>query len=254
MSWRPVALCGWSSPATLGGDVGVPRAFAVPWPGGARLLAGLRAPPGEPIVTPLQSKQDSNCLRRRRCPTPRPTRCQPPTSTPCCGRRGARRPGPGDPRLPRPTKAKAGSFPRPSASPTTVSATTTARSTTTPVASRLGPRFYDWQLAQDADEALCECHLHARNLLGHVKYARLRDRLIEDGGADGDHYYECLDDPARDLMYEDPGSQSPLADGITSGDGMALRAAETKPGYPAKSSAKQPQREMFRGPQTDLFE
>ena len=36
-----------------------------------------------------------------------------------------------------------------------------------PVASRLGPRFYDWQLAQSADASLREWRLHARNLLGH---------------------------------------------------------------------------------------
>ena len=34
-----------------------------------------------------------------------------------------------------------------------------------PVASRLGPRFYDWQLAQNADESRRERVLHARNLL-----------------------------------------------------------------------------------------
>ena len=42
-----------------------------------------------------------------------------------------------------------------------------------PVASRLGPRFYDWQLFQSADESWRECHLHARNLLGASEYARL---------------------------------------------------------------------------------
>ena len=42
-----------------------------------------------------------------------------------------------------------------------------------PVASRLGPRFYDWQLVQSADESWRECHLHARNLLGASEYARL---------------------------------------------------------------------------------
>ena len=41
------------------------------------------------------------------------------------------------------------------------------------VASRLGPRFYDWQLAQSADESWQECHLHARNLLGTHEYTRL---------------------------------------------------------------------------------
>ena len=42
-----------------------------------------------------------------------------------------------------------------------------------PVASRLGPRFFDWQLVQSADESRRECHLHARNLLGAGPYALL---------------------------------------------------------------------------------
>jgi len=42
-----------------------------------------------------------------------------------------------------------------------------------PVASRLGPRFYDWQLAQTAGESWRECHLHARNLLGEAGYQKL---------------------------------------------------------------------------------
>ena len=42
-----------------------------------------------------------------------------------------------------------------------------------PVASRLGPRFFDWQLAQTAEESWRECHLHARNLLGEAGYLRL---------------------------------------------------------------------------------
>jgi hypothetical protein len=33
-----------------------------------------------------------------------------------------------------------------------------------PVASRLGPRFYDWQLAQTAEESWRECELHARSM------------------------------------------------------------------------------------------
>ena len=39
-----------------------------------------------------------------------------------------------------------------------------------PVASRLGPRFYDWQLARSEDESWRECHLHGRNLLGDRRY------------------------------------------------------------------------------------
>lgn len=42
-----------------------------------------------------------------------------------------------------------------------------------PVASRLGPRFYDWQLTQSPEESWRECHLHARNLLGEVGYQQL---------------------------------------------------------------------------------
>ena len=42
-----------------------------------------------------------------------------------------------------------------------------------PVASELGPRFYDWQLAQPSEEARAETHIHARNLLGEHAYRRL---------------------------------------------------------------------------------
>jgi hypothetical protein len=42
-----------------------------------------------------------------------------------------------------------------------------------PVASRFGPRFYDWQLAQTPEESWRECHLHARNLLGEEGYRQL---------------------------------------------------------------------------------
>ena len=45
-----------------------------------------------------------------------------------------------------------------------------------PVASRLGPRFFDWQLVQSADESRGECHLHTRNLLGAGPYAMLRSQ------------------------------------------------------------------------------
>jgi len=42
-----------------------------------------------------------------------------------------------------------------------------------PVSSRLGPRFYDWQLSQSPDESWRECRLHARNLLGETGYRQL---------------------------------------------------------------------------------
>src|SRR6185436_15018040 len=46
-----------------------------------------------------------------------------------------------------------------------------------PVASRLGPRFYDWQLGQSAEESWRECHIHARNLLGEMGYLKLLDDI-----------------------------------------------------------------------------
>ena len=124
-----------------------------------------------------------------------------------------------------------------------------------PVAARLGPRFYDWQLAQGGDESWGECHLHARNLLGHAEYAQLLDRLIEHRLLTGDHHHDLLFGQfTRDLVWGGTEFEEPVADGITTGDGRALRAAQRKPGYSAESSAKPPQKEMFRGPQTDLFE
>ena len=53
-----------------------------------------------------------------------------------------------------------------------------------PVASRLGPRFFDWQLTQTPEESWRECHLHARNLLGEHRYRR----LLEDIERRDEHY------------------------------------------------------------------
>jgi hypothetical protein len=50
-----------------------------------------------------------------------------------------------------------------------------------PVASQLGPRFYDWQLAQTAGESWRECRLHARNLLGEAGYLRFHEELEAEG-------------------------------------------------------------------------
>jgi hypothetical protein len=41
-----------------------------------------------------------------------------------------------------------------------------------PVASRLGPRFLDWQLAQTPEESWAECERHARAILGDDEFAR----------------------------------------------------------------------------------
>ena len=63
-----------------------------------------------------------------------------------------------------------------------------------PVASRLGPRFYDWQLVQSADESRRECHLHARNLLGAHGYAMLLVELIERRVANSRAHFDLLTD------------------------------------------------------------
>jgi hypothetical protein len=54
-----------------------------------------------------------------------------------------------------------------------------------PVASRFGPRFYDWQLAQSPEESWRECHLHARNLLGQNGYLNLLGEVLRDTAAGG---------------------------------------------------------------------
>jgi hypothetical protein len=46
-----------------------------------------------------------------------------------------------------------------------------------PVASRLGPHVYDWQLAQSDEESWRECHVHAQNLLGADGYRALLSDL-----------------------------------------------------------------------------
>ena len=61
-----------------------------------------------------------------------------------------------------------------------------------PVASRFGPRLYDWQLVQSAEECWRECHLHARNLLGAHGYAMLLVDLIQRRVAEGEDYLDLL--------------------------------------------------------------
>ena len=80
-----------------------------------------------------------------------------------------------------------------------------------PVASRLGPRFFDWQLAQTPEEAWRECHLHARNLLGEHGYRRLLEdlRRREEGYADDDAALPRVAEP--DLEYNPPKPPSPKA-------------------------------------------
>ena len=54
-----------------------------------------------------------------------------------------------------------------------------------PVASRLGARFFDWQLAQSTEESWRECHVHARNLLGKNGYLDFLATVVSEASFDG---------------------------------------------------------------------
>ena len=74
-----------------------------------------------------------------------------------------------------------------------------------PVASRLGPRFYDWQLAQSAEESSCECHLHARNLLGAREYVRL---ISASSDGDSEYALPLVAEPHLDYTSSKHGQKS----------------------------------------------
>ena len=80
------------------------------------------------------------------------------------------------------------------------------------VAGRLGPRFYDWQLAQRPDEAVRECHLHARNLLGADGYARLLGALIEGRAVAGGDGLDLLTDRHTGRLLGDDGHVTALVE------------------------------------------
>ena len=83
-----------------------------------------------------------------------------------------------------------------------------------PVAARLGPRFYDWQLAQSPEERWRETRLHARNLLGAKGYGALLAERLERRLADGKPHHDLLrltDDYERRLAG-DPGQVAMLAE------------------------------------------
>lgn len=61
-----------------------------------------------------------------------------------------------------------------------------------PVVSRLGPRFYDWELVRSADDSRRECQLHPRNLLGLRGYALPLVEVIERRPADGEDYFDTI--------------------------------------------------------------
>ncbi|MDE0191069.1 MAG: hypothetical protein OXQ90_06900 [Gammaproteobacteria bacterium] len=80
------------------------------------------------------------------------------------------------------------------------------------VATRLGVRYLDWQLAQAAEEAVRECHLHARNLLGGDGYVRLIAGLIEDRALDGRDASALINAPQTRQVLGDDGQVTVLVE------------------------------------------
>ena len=107
-----------------------------------------------------------------------------------------------------------------------------------PVAYRSGPRFYDWQLAQSAGESRRECHLHARNLLGGVGYARLIEAISLGDSQSGFGGSAVTHDQPQGMPD----------------DGAALRVAEPRPEYAQDAVVAPAQTELLRRRQADLFE
>ena len=111
-----------------------------------------------------------------------------------------------------------------------------------PVAGRLGPRFYDWQLTQSGNESWRECHLHTRNLLGRVEYARLIERLANNRTGDRtEPDSHLLKRFVRALAGKDAPWPTTKSGGGYDGDAAASYGAPT-------------QADIFPRPQTDLFE
>ena len=108
-----------------------------------------------------------------------------------------------------------------------------------PVARRLGPRFYDWQLAQSAEEAWHECHLHTRNLLGRDEYLQFVGRLVQQRKSHRDEHDELR---FRNFICDLAGVSSlteAAARVHSTGDGEGyLRVAEPEPGYATKPVAE----------------
>lgn len=98
-----------------------------------------------------------------------------------------------------------------------------------PVASRLGPRFCDWQLAQSHEEAWRECHLHARNLLGSDGYRTLLEDVAERAREQG-HNNRCLLNDYTHSLVNDGGLTDDVA---TEGHLPLLQAAEPRVPYVA---------------------
>ena len=98
-----------------------------------------------------------------------------------------------------------------------------------PVASRLGPRFYDWQLVQTSEEREQEAHLHTRNLLGAKNYGELLASRITNGASDDGDFAPLLaglahhlDDDYRRRLLGETGAAALIA-GLCAPEGLLRR-------------------------------
>ena len=114
------------------------------------------------------------------------------------------------------------------------------------VVSRLGPRFFDWQLAQSGEESIRECQLHARNLLGASDYAGLLDRARRQKARTGDG---AAGVPPADVA--DKFVRRARVRTIT--DRAALRAPVADAGSCRAPFGRPRQINLFRNPPTELF-
>lgn len=97
-----------------------------------------------------------------------------------------------------------------------------------PVAGVLGPRHYDWQLVQTADEIWRERHIHARNMLGEVGYARLIADIAAARTFEGEECSEHLVNQFTDGLLGEEGYFEVLQDlwrrGVVTQDGLETLA------------------------------
>ena len=109
-----------------------------------------------------------------------------------------------------------------------------------PVTTRLGARFYDWQLAQSADESRRECHVHARNLLGEHGYAVLLDELIGGRTASTEDHGDLLTHDLDSVDYRRHGARLSAQNAD-----RGLHVAESPTDYTVQYPAKGGQQKLF---------
>lgn len=81
------------------------------------------------------------------------------------------------------------------------------------VASKLGPRFLDWQLEGTPEENWKECEMHARNILGEKGFEEFMKRLEESSRSPNeDISVKSVLDKAAMSTISQPSPQASLLD------------------------------------------